>query len=130
MVSTMTHPTAPGLNDDSSLALYVSARSSIQQALTDGLKAGQLIILEDDVSHKYGHPSSMATIRDAEIEVMDPNFWVRVYLTHDLGCKPCSIDSCYSRSSCLTITLVAEAYMHGDFKTPNLKAILDVRYSS
>lgn len=101
------------------------ARSSIQQALSDGLRNGQLTIREEDTVHKYGIPSNKDTVRDAEIEVVDPNFWVRVYLTHDLGCK-FSVQYLPGHMS-LSISSVAEAYMHGDFNTPGLKAILDVR---
>ena len=107
---------------------HPSARSRIQQALSDGLRNGQFTIREGDTVHKYGISSNKDTVRDAEIEVIDPNFWVRVYLTHDLGCKFCV--QCLPEHMISSRSLVAEAYMHGDFNTPNLKAILDVRTST
>ena len=82
MVSMLTHPFIEATTHQ-----HAPARSSIQQALGDGFENGQLTIREGDTVHKYGYPSSKDTVRDAEIEVVDPNFWVRVYLTHDLGCK-------------------------------------------
>ncbi|TBU43561.1 CFS1-like protein [Dichomitus squalens] len=84
------------------------ARASVQRALAAGIQKGCLIVREADGEVRYGQDPAVASksVRKAELCVKCDKFWARVYLSYDLG--------------------FSEAYMHGDFTTPDLKAILEL----
>ncbi|KAL6306063.1 CFS1-like protein [Sparassis latifolia] len=76
------------------------------RSLKNGLQHGHLVITEGENKHSFGVVGDRPISLSADIAVENEAFWVRVYLSHDLG--------------------FSEAYMHGDFTTSNLKAILDL----
>ncbi|PFH49416.1 hypothetical protein AMATHDRAFT_4932 [Amanita thiersii Skay4041] len=83
------------------------AKSSVIYALQQGIIKGHLTILDIEDKFTFGERANEHIHRKtAFIQVNDEAFWLRVYLSNDLG--------------------FAEAYMNGDFETPDLKLILDV----
>ncbi|KAJ6476038.1 S-adenosyl-L-methionine-dependent methyltransferase [Mycena vitilis] len=81
------------------------ARAQILSALAKGIVSGQLEICESGHGHQSlggAQPGDTATV----LVVVDPNFWVRVLFSYDIG--------------------FSEAYMAGEFQTPDLKALLNL----
>ncbi|KAF9260201.1 CFS1-like protein [Marasmius fiardii PR-910] len=105
-------------NDGFFLRCFKSyAKGILLKSLEQSIQKGVLVIEDGEDKYKFGPLSShlkgdeepenpFDEGRVATIEVVNSNFWLRVYLTYDLG--------------------FSEAYMYGDFKTPDLKAILDL----
>lgn len=82
------------------------ARSSVLKALQDGMERGHLTVKECNECHIFPANDISPSTRSGYINVINESFWVRVYLSHDLG--------------------FAEAYMHGDIETNDLKTLLDL----
>ncbi|KAG5651972.1 hypothetical protein H0H81_006746, partial [Sphagnurus paluster] len=81
------------------------AKGYLIQALERGIRSGSLRLTDHSgESHLFGTPSLKKP--DAAIHVNSDEFWMRVFYGHDLG--------------------FSEAYMHGDFETEDLKAILNL----
>ncbi|KAK7005840.1 S-adenosyl-L-methionine-dependent methyltransferase [Favolaschia claudopus] len=84
--------------------LVTFARNRILSALRSGISTGSLDLFES--GHEYEHIGDKNAAADcgaAVLVVKDPNFWIRVFLSYDLG--------------------FSEAYMAGEFQTPDLKAV-------
>jgi cyclopropane-fatty-acyl-phospholipid synthase len=69
-----------------------AAKSCVVSSLEAGLKKGNILIHDAGEALCFGQT---ATDIDkprlsATITIINKNFWARVYLSHDLGCK-CSI---------------------------------------
>ncbi|KAH9943933.1 CFS1-like protein [Amylocystis lapponica] len=79
------------------------AKSCILNTLRNGIRTGSLYIIDGHESFSFGEEHSSNT---ADITVMNADFYVRIFTGHDLG--------------------FSEAYMHGDFETSSLKAILNL----
>ncbi|KAJ7931059.1 S-adenosyl-L-methionine-dependent methyltransferase [Mycena leptocephala] len=81
------------------------ARKQILSALERGIVKGHLEISENErgnqsIGNKNGSD------RSAVLVIVDPNFWVRILFSYDIG--------------------FSEAYMAGDFQTPDLQAVLNL----
>ncbi|KIJ10319.1 hypothetical protein PAXINDRAFT_102043 [Paxillus involutus ATCC 200175] len=86
----------------------MAIKCQIISSLRTGLKRGSLVIQDGDEVLHFGQTDKDELLLSGRITVVNRNFWVRVYLSHDLG--------------------FAEAYMHGDFiaSPADVKTILDL----
>ncbi|KAJ6620569.1 S-adenosyl-L-methionine-dependent methyltransferase [Mycena sp. CBHHK59/15] len=86
------------------------ARHRVLSSLRQGISIGRLEIVDPKAgpqSFKFGDLSIGETAPDsAVIIVLDTNFWVRILFSYDIG--------------------FSEAYMAGEFQTPNLQAVLNL----
>ncbi|OJA20173.1 hypothetical protein AZE42_08159 [Rhizopogon vesiculosus] len=87
------------------------AKSCVVSSLKSGLKKGNLLIHDGGDVLYFGQTAMSVADKphlSATISIVNPNFWARVYLSHDLG--------------------FAEAFMHGDFigSPSDVKTILDL----
>lgn len=89
---------------------------------------GHLEIRESEYEHQSIGDKNAAEKghQSAVLVVVDPIFWVRVLFSYDIGCK--YISKAFFGFKVLTyfFPLVSEAYMAGEFQTPDLKAVLNV----
>lgn len=67
------------------ISTVVKAR--LLEILSGGLHYGQLTITEGSQKYCFGHDTKVENGRRAELHVKREDFWVRVYLWSDLGCK-------------------------------------------
>ncbi|KAL1949852.1 hypothetical protein VTO73DRAFT_8733 [Trametes versicolor] len=85
------------------------ARSTVIAALKSGIVNGQIDIVEQNgttTSFGLSTTESKGQSRHGQIVVHDDTFWVRVFTWYDIG--------------------FAEAYLAGDFSSPNLKEVLNI----
>ncbi|KAJ7931579.1 S-adenosyl-L-methionine-dependent methyltransferase [Mycena leptocephala] len=97
----------PSLSTNSPIKkkLVAYARRAVLGALKRAVSEGHLEIIDPSgCVHKFGNLESVS--RRAVIRVNDDRFWLRVYLSSDLG--------------------FSEAYMAGECDSPNLKDVLDL----
>ncbi|KAK0452035.1 CFS1-like protein [Desarmillaria tabescens] len=81
-----------------------TAKAVLLSSLGQGLRRGSLIIFDEGNSYRFGNLVPGGDADSVVIQVKSPNFWTRIYLSHDLG--------------------FAEAYMSGDFEVGSLKTML------
>ena len=62
-----------------------AARTCLLAAMRDGVKTGSLTVIEGDVVYSFGEPPT-AKRPPVVLRVRSPNFWCRIYASHDLGC--------------------------------------------
>ncbi|EMD31226.1 hypothetical protein CERSUDRAFT_69481 [Gelatoporia subvermispora B] len=84
--------------------IQLSTRDRVLAILRNGIQRGELVMQDHSGVHVFGTPSP--GLPRATISVFNDNLWVRVALTHDLG--------------------LSEAYMNGEFDTPDLKGLLNL----
>ncbi|KAJ7705764.1 S-adenosyl-L-methionine-dependent methyltransferase [Mycena olivaceomarginata] len=86
------------------------ARTAVFYALRNGITTGVLELTDPSgVVHKFGLPGKDTTTsgtRRAVVHIHNDRFWVRVYLSYDVG--------------------FSEAYMAGECDSPNLKEVLNL----
>ncbi|KAK0444332.1 S-adenosyl-L-methionine-dependent methyltransferase [Armillaria borealis] len=84
------------------------ARSSIMAALERGVKEGLIEIIEcNGTARKFGtYNQSSKVSREGVLIIHDETFWVRVYLSYDVG--------------------FSEAYMNGEISSPSMKDVLNI----
>ncbi|PPQ92215.1 hypothetical protein CVT25_008989 [Psilocybe cyanescens] len=82
------------------------ARSSLLRVLSEALDQGDLVLTEGSEEYRFGRGSKAENHVHAAVRIKSQNFWVKVFLRNDLG--------------------FAEAYMDGDFESPDLKSVLYV----
>lgn len=102
------------------------AKTCVVSSLNTGIKTGKLLIHDGCETLCFGQTDIDKPHLSSAITVVNTNFWIRVYLSHDLGCK--FVPSVIFIEPALTLHKVAEAYMHGDFVASpvDVKTILDV----
>ncbi|KAI0748082.1 cyclopropane fatty acid synthase [Daedaleopsis nitida] len=79
-------------------------RAGTFSTLSQGLKRGQLIVQEGTDTQTFGTPDPPR--KAVCLTVRDPNFWMRIFLSHDLG--------------------LSEGYMYGDCDISDLKGFMDL----
>jgi cyclopropane-fatty-acyl-phospholipid synthase len=62
-------------------------KCQIISSLRTGLKRGSLVIQDGDEVLHFGQTDKDELLLSGRITVVNGNFWARVYLSHDLGCK-------------------------------------------
>ncbi|ETW76862.1 cyclopropane-fatty-acyl-phospholipid synthase, partial [Heterobasidion irregulare TC 32-1] len=84
------------------------ARSSVKYALEKGIKKGRLEIHDNTGLTSYGVDGvgEDGVPPAASIRVLNEDFWLRLFLSYDIG--------------------FGEAYLAGDFKSPDVKAVLNL----
>ncbi|KAJ6468284.1 S-adenosyl-L-methionine-dependent methyltransferase [Mycena sanguinolenta] len=84
------------------------ARNRILYALRKGIVAGHLQIIDSQHGDEFiGDENARGKgDKSAVLVVVDPNFWVRIFFSYDIG--------------------FSEAYMAGEFQTPDLRAVLNL----
>ncbi|KAJ7170502.1 S-adenosyl-L-methionine-dependent methyltransferase [Mycena crocata] len=97
--------------DEWSVARTTHAQRVVLIALKTGISKGSLEIIDPaGCVHKFGNagkePEAVSVSRKAVVHVKDDQFWLRVYLSNDLG--------------------FSEAYMAGECDSPDLKEVLNL----
>jgi cyclopropane-fatty-acyl-phospholipid synthase len=108
--------------------MWPLARGYLLAALRAGVKEGSLVIIEDSTTYLFGQPPPPSQT-SVTLRIKNMNFWCRLYVSLDLGCKNSHTISLVPYSRALRSAFpVAEAYMHGDFiATPSdVKSVLNV----
>ncbi|KAK7680560.1 hypothetical protein QCA50_016342 [Cerrena zonata] len=82
------------------------ARAAVCAALARGIVRGQIEITDAHGTQIFGQQELSKGTRSASIRVKDDAFWVRVYLWYDIG--------------------FSEAFMAGEFESPDLKEVLNI----
>lgn len=80
-------------------------RGYMLRALKEGIQHGSLR-LTDHHGEQFFFGGQTSKQPGADLHIKNDDFWLRVFCTHDLG--------------------FSEAYMQGDFETPDLKAVLNL----
>ncbi|KZT18300.1 cyclopropane-fatty-acyl-phospholipid synthase [Neolentinus lepideus HHB14362 ss-1] len=83
---------------------YWTARQRYIDALREAVRRGSLNIVEENEPFVLG--DNLVSDRTGEINVHSKSFWVRLYLSYDVG--------------------FAEAWMAGDFESPDLVAVMNL----
>ncbi|KAJ7180734.1 S-adenosyl-L-methionine-dependent methyltransferase [Mycena filopes] len=87
--------------------LVFYAKRVVLVALEKGITQGALELTDPTGRvHRFGNWGKENTLRKAIVHVTDDRFWLRVYLSNDLG--------------------FSEAYMAGECESPNLKEVLNL----
>ncbi|KAG7446119.1 CFS1-like protein [Guyanagaster necrorhizus] len=86
------------------LAAY--AKAALLSSLSQGLRRGSLVIFDQGDSYRFGNLILDEDADSVVFQVKSPNFWTRIYLSHDLG--------------------FAEAYMNGEFEASSLRRALNL----
>ncbi|KAJ7116068.1 S-adenosyl-L-methionine-dependent methyltransferase [Mycena epipterygia] len=109
--ATLPVPSLPSLQSGSFIQkkLLAYARRVVLGALKRGIREGSVEIIDTTGRvHKFGNleKETASGFRRAVVRVSDDRFWLRVYLSNDLG--------------------FSEAYMAGECDSPNLKEVLNL----
>ena len=75
---------------------FFVARSAVCYALENGIKRGQIRIHDGSNIYVFGPDGEQS--QGPSLDVLSENFWIRIYLRYDLGCKHV-IDYTFGRST-------------------------------
>jgi hypothetical protein len=110
---------------DTTGLIGVSARDTITSGLRSAVGRGSLLLEEDSRREVIGERLEKPT---ALLFVRDETFWLRFYLKGDLGSEFLA-NILLLKYEVADERIVAESYINGEFETPNLEALLQVRPS-
>lgn len=100
------------------------ARSSIFSVLDQAIHVGRLAIHDSDGAHYFG--KKVVGGNDAQITIVDPNFWMRVLMSGDLGCKRHYRSLTLQSRTNISHISVSEAYMVGEIQVHDLRSVMNV----